>query len=152
MKKSYLPPYLKYTVIMAGLLSVCLPIIIWPTEYSKTKTIEQLLIVKPKPRQLPDNFWYLIENHSKPQHENDHKTIGSQSVLSVRFEVGVSLLLGQAGADRRAGRPQGPFSSSGKCRNTASNSLESTCQSSSKSQILLKALPVAQNKQPSTRC
>ena len=35
-------------------------------------------------------------------------------MLSVRFEVGVSLLVAPAGADKRA-----PFSSSGKCRNTA---------------------------------
>ena len=41
----------------------------------------------------------------------DQKT---DSVPSVRFEVGVSLLLAPAGADKR-----GPFSSSGKCRNTA---------------------------------
>ena len=37
-------------------------------------------------------------------------------------------------------RPQGPFSSGGKCRNTASDSQESTRWSSSGSRILLKAL------------
>ena len=54
-------------------------------------------------------------------------------MLLVRFEVGVSLLLAQK-------RPQGPFSSSGKCWNTAGNSQESTRQSSSGGQVLLKAL------------
>ena len=43
-------------------------------------------------------------------------------MLSVRFEVGVSLLLALAGGDERG--PQGQFSSSGKCRNTASDSQE----------------------------
>ena len=58
------------------------------------------------------------------------------TVLSVRSEVGVSLLLAPTRADKR-----GPFSSSGKCRNTAGDSQESTCRSSGRSRVLLKALP-----------
>ena len=54
------------------------------------------------------------------------------AVLSVRIEVGVSLLLEPTGADKR----QGPFSSNGKCRNTAGDSQEST----RRSWVLLKAL------------
>ena len=60
------------------------------------------------------------------------------TVLSVRFEVGVSLLLAPAGADKRG--TWGPFSSSGKCRSTAGDLQESTRRSSSWSQVLLKAL------------
>ena len=59
-----------------------------------------------------------------------------KTVLSVRFGVGVSLLQAPTRADKR----QGPFSSSGICRNTAGDSQESTRQSSGRSQVLLKAL------------
>ena len=44
------------------------------------------------------------------------------AVLSVRFEVGVSLLLAPVRADKRG--LGAPFSSSGKCRNTAGDSQE----------------------------
>ena len=58
-------------------------------------------------------------------------------VLSVRFEVGVSLVLAPARADKRG---RGPFSFSGKCRNAASDLQESTSRSSGGSRISLKAL------------
>ena len=60
-------------------------------------------------------------------------------VLSVRFEVGVSLLLALAEADKR-----GPFSFSGLCRNTAGYSLERTRRSSGGSRVLLKVLCASQ--------
>ena len=56
-------------------------------------------------------------------------------VFSVRFEIGVSLLLAPAGADKLMG-PQGPISSSGKCRNTARDLQESTRRSSSGNWVL----------------
>ena len=59
------------------------------------------------------------------------------TVLSVRSEVGVSLLLAPTGADKRGPKA---FSSSGKCRNTAGDSQEGTCWSSGGSQVLLKVL------------
>ena len=60
------------------------------------------------------------------------------TVPSVRFEVGVSLLLAPARADKRG--PEDPFSSSGKCRNAARDSQESTRRSSGGRRVLLKAL------------
>ena len=57
------------------------------------------------------------------------------TVLSVRFEGGVSLLLAPAGADKRD-----PFFSSVKCRNTAGDLQESTHRSSGQSRVLPKAL------------
>ena len=53
------------------------------------------------------------------------------AVLSVRFEVGVSLLLVPAGADK------GAFSSRRKYRNTAGNSRKSTRLSPGRSRVLL---------------
>ena len=51
------------------------------------------------------------------QESNPGHSSGRRTVLSERFEVGVYLLVAPAGADKKW--PQGPFSSSGKCRNTA---------------------------------
>ena len=59
-------------------------------------------------------------------------------MLSVRFEVGFSLLLTPAGADKRG--PEDPFSSSGECRNAVRDSQESTRRSSGGRRVLLKAL------------
>ena len=55
-------------------------------------------------------------------------------MLSVRFEVGVSLLLAPAGADKRG------LSSSRKCKNAAGDLQESIHRSSGRSRVLLKAL------------
>ena len=60
------------------------------------------------------------------------------TVLSVRFEVGVSLLLAPVRADKRGPK----FSSNGYCRNTAGDSQESTWRSSGGSKVLMKALLV----------
>ena len=57
-------------------------------------------------------------------------------MLSVRFEVGVYLLLAPAGADKRG--PKAPFPLVEKCRNTVGDSQESTrC---GVSRVLMKAL------------
>ena len=59
-------------------------------------------------------------------------------VLSVRFEVGVSLLLAPAGPDKRG--PKAPFPLVEKCRNAAGDLQESTHWSSGGSWVLLQAL------------
>ena len=59
-------------------------------------------------------------------------------MLSVRFEVGVSLLLAPVGADKRG--PKAPFPLVEIVGNKAGDLQESTRRSSSRSQVLLKAL------------
>ena len=78
--------------------------------------------------------WKLCLIAIPSSHQNKVKK-NNNSVLSVRFEVGVSLLLAPGRADKRD-----PFSSNGTCRNTASDSQESTRRSSGGNQVLLKAL------------
>ena len=62
------------------------------------------------------------------------------SVLSVRFEVVVSLLLAPVGADKRG--PKAPFPLVEIVGNTAGDLQESTRRNSGGSQVLLKALHV----------
>ena len=62
------------------------------------------------------------------------------SVLSVRFEVVVSLLLAPVGADKRG--PKAPFPLMEIVGNTAGDLQESTRRSSGGSQVLLKALGI----------
>ena len=65
-------------------------------------------------------------------------TDSTRTVLSVRFEVGVSLLLAPVGADKRG--PKAPFPLVEIVGNTAGDLQESTRRSSGGSQVLLKAL------------
>ena len=74
--------------------------------------------------------------------EDGCKCVTCFSVLSVRFEVGVSLLLAPARADKRG--PKAPFPQV-ENRNTAGDSQESTRRSSSGSLVLLKALSASRS-------
>ena len=64
----------------------------------------------------------------------------TKSVLSVRFEVVVSLLLAPVGADKRG--PKAPFPLVEIVGNTAGDLQESIRRSSGGSQVLLKAMQV----------
>ena len=66
----------------------------------------------------------------------------TQSVLSVRFEVGVSLLLAPARADKRGPKVPFPLRLVENSGIAARDSPESTHRSSGESRVLLKALVV----------
>ena len=70
--------------------------------------------------------------------QNYFTTSVVHAVLSVRFEVVVSLLLAPVGADKRG--PKAPFPLVEIVGNTAGDLQESTRRSSGGSQVLLKAL------------